>query len=210
MINLSSRLKAVADMVPNGAKICDVGTDHGYVPAYLVQNGICPSAVACDVNVAPLKSCEFLVKECGLSDKIKCVLSNGFDDVDSNDFDVAILAGMGGELISDILSRCSKKEQKSFIINPMTHSELVRKWLFDNKFEIVRDIVIPDGKHHYNIIFAKYSGFEAQKTISDYYLGEINDFSDKEYFEHLLNYLNNKQKSGADYSAVIKDIEEKL
>lgn len=210
MINLSDRLQAVADMVPNGSKIVDVGTDHGYVPVYLVQNGICQNAIACDINSSPLKSCEYLVRETGLEDKIKCILSNGLDNVPNDEYDTVILAGMGGELIADILSRVENVTEKSFIINPMTHSEIVRKWLFDNKFEILNDVVLPDGKHHYNIIYAKYSDKVVKKTQTDYYLGEIKDFSDKEYFEHLLNYLNNKQKSGIDFSQVIKNIEAKL
>lgn len=210
MINLSDRLQAVANMVPQGAKIVDVGTDHGYVPVYLVQNGICDSAIACDINELPLKSCEFLVRESGLGNKIKCILSNGVDNVPNDEYDTVILAGMGGELISDILSRVENAFDKTFIINPMTHSEIVRKWLYDNKFEIKNDIVIPDGKHHYNIILAKYCGKDIKKSQTDYYLGEIKDFSDKEYFLHLINYLTNKQKSGIDFSQVIKDIEEKL
>lgn len=210
MINLSNRLKAVADMVPAGSKICDVGTDHGYIPVYLVQNKICPNAIACDINEQPLKSCEFLVRESGLTDKIKCILSNGLDSVPNDEYDTVILAGMGGELISNILSRIENKEQKQFVINPMTHSEIVRKWLYDNGYQIKNDIVVADGKHHYCVFLAKYSGAVVSKTESDYYLGEIKDFSDKEYFMHLLTYLKNKEKSGRDFSKVIHDIEAKL
>lgn len=209
MNKLTKRLQAIADMVDNGAVIVDVGTDHGYIPVYLVENGICERAIACDINQGPLNSCIFLVRQLGLSKKISCVLSNGLDSV-KDSFDTIIIAGMGGELIADILSRARDINFKKLIINPMTHSELVRKWMFDNGFEIKKDIIVPDGKHHYSVISASYTGNTTEKTDVDYYLGSIEDFSDKEYFEHLLVYLKNKQKSGLDYSSIINAIEEKI
>lgn len=210
MTKLSKRLLSVSELVHDGARLCDVGCDHGYVPVYLVENGVCPSAVACDINSAPLESCASLVRQSHLTDKINCVLSNGLDNISCDDVDDIIIAGMGGELIADILSRCSWLENKHIILNPMTHPELARKWLFDNGYEIQNDIIIPDGKHHYSIFDAVYTGNITPKTDIDYFLGNISDFSDSEYFVHLLSYLKNKQKGGADYSELIKYIEEKI
>lgn len=210
MIKLTDRLSVIAQQVKPCKTVVDVGTDHGYIPVYLVSNNICENAIACDINVSPLNSCKFLVNSLSLQDKIKCVLSNGLDNI-NDEFDTVILAGTGGELISDILARGEKKLKNSrLIINPMTHSELVREWLYTNGFFIENDIVIPDSKHHYNIISAYYSGNCIKTSKIKCYLGEINDFSDKEYFEHLLNYLKNKQKSGIDYSDVISVIEDKI
>lgn len=210
MINLTKRLQAVADMVHSGSRLADVGCDHGYVPVYLVENGICPSAVACDVNQAPLNSCKSLVSQCHLESSIKCVLSNGLENVSGDDIDDILIAGMGGELIADILSRCSYARDKHLILNPMTHPEIARKWLFDNGYEIINDIIIADGKHHYSIFDAEYNGTVQKKGQRDYFLGNICDFSDKEYFIHLLSYLKNKQKGGADYSDLIEYIEGKI
>lgn len=209
MIRLSNRLQAVADLVPQGTVPVDVGCDHGYVPVYLVQSGKCERAIACDVNKAPLKSCELLVQDEELEDRIKCVLSDGLDKIE-DDYDTVIIAGMGGELIANILSRNESIKTKSLVINPMTHSELVRKWLYDNDFQIDKDIIVSDANHFYSVISAHYTGVKQEACEVDYYLGEIKDFSQKQYFEHLLNYLKNKQKSGVDYSAVINAIEEKL
>lgn len=209
MNKLTKRLQAIADMVEDGSVIVDVGTDHGYIPVYLVENGICDKAIACDINEGPLNSCIFLVRQLGLSEKITCVLSNGLDSINDS-YDTIIIAGMGGELIADILSRARDINSKKLIINPMTHPELVRKWMYDNGFEIDKDIIVPDGKHHYNIISASYVGKINSKKDIDYYLGNIEDFSDKEYFKHLLVYLKNKQKSGIDYSSIINAIEEKI
>lgn len=210
MINLTKRLQAVADLVRDGARLADVGCDHGYVPVYLVEKGICPSAVACDVNSAPLESCASLVRQSGLENSIKCVLSNGLENVNGDDIDDILIAGMGGELIADILSRCDYARDKHIILNPMTHPEIARKWLFDNGFDIDNDIIIADGKHHYSIFDAHYVGTVQEKGQRDYFLGGINDYSDKEYFIHLLSYLRNKQKGGADYNDLIEYIEGKI
>lgn len=209
MIKLSVRLQAVADMVHDGSVPVDVGCDHGYIPVYLVQSKKCENAIACDVNRGPLQSCKYLVEECALENQIKCVLSDGLDKIE-DDYDTVIVAGMGGELIANILSRNESIKSKKLVINPMTHSELVRKWIYENGFEIDEDIIVEDAHHYYSVFSAHYTGVVVPKTEADYYLGSIKDFSKKEYFVHLLNYLKNKQKSGADYSKIISAIEENL
>lgn len=210
MIKLSNRLQACASLVKPNSRLVDVGCDHGYIPVYLVTNDIIPSAVACDINAGPLSSCMGLVNQYDLGDRIKCVLSDGLQNVDGDDIDDILVAGMGGELIADILQKCLYVKEKHIILNPMTHPEIARKWLYDNGFEINRDIIVSDGRHHYSIFDARYTGVAIERTDIDYYLGNIQDFSDKEYFAHLLSYLHNKQKGGADYSFIIKTIEEKI
>ena len=209
MIKLTDRLQSIADMVDKGATIVDVGTDHGYIPAYLVKNNIVKRAIACDINEGPLNSCKSFVRSLGLEDRIDCVLSDGLKNIDG-EYDTVIIAGMGGELISNILDNADRIKTCKLIINPMTHPELARKWLYQNGFCIEKDIVVPDGKHHYSILKAYYTGEIQNKTEKDFFLGEIDDFSNKDYFEHLLVYLRNKQKSGVDYSEIINAIEEKL
>ena len=209
MIKLSCRLQAVADMVNEGARVVDVGTDHGYIPAYLIKNNIAKSVIACDINEKPLASCKRYISSLGLDDKVKCVLSDGLQSIDG-DYDTVIVAGMGGELIAQILENAENIRHCRLIINPMTHPELARKWLYDNGFCIENDIVVADLKHHYSVLSAHYTGKIQEKSEVDYFLGEISDFSDREYFEHLLVYLKNKQKSGVDYSDVISAIEGRI
>ncbi|MBR3150052.1 MAG: SAM-dependent methyltransferase [Eubacterium sp.] len=209
-IKLSARLEACASLVNDGTRLADVGCDHGYVPVSLVMSGRIKSAVACDINKAPLASCRRLVSEYGLEDKIKCVLSDGLDGVDGEEVDDVLFAGMGGELIAALLDKCQYINKKHVIINAMTHPELARKWLFEHGFEIQNDLVVPDGRHHYSVLDAVYTGKVKDFELWELYLGKIRDFSDREFFEHLLVYLKNKQKSGVDLSAVITKIEEKL
>ena len=167
MVSLSKRLNAVASLVESGSSVADVGTDHGYIPVYLVENKISPFVVAMDINEKPLASCKSLVKNEGFEDVILTRLSNGLEKLDSGECDTVIIAGMGAELIVDILSKCDFVNELHLILQPMT---------------------LP----------------------KDYFLGNITDFSQKEYFLHLLNYLKNKSKSGADLSDVISAVEEIL
>ena len=209
-IKLSARLSVAAELVREGSRLADVGCDHGYVPVSLVLSGRIKSAVACDINEAPLASCKRLVWEYNLDEKIECVLSDGLQNVQGEKIDDILLAGMGGELIADILAVCPYVREKHIIINAMTHPEIARRWIYDNGFAILNDVVVPDGKHHYSVLDAVYNGEKKAYTEVDCFLGKINDFSDREYFIHLLNYLKNKQKSGVDYSEVINKIEEKI
>ena len=209
-VKLSPRLNAAAGLVREGARLCDVGCDHGYVPVSLVLSGRIPSAVACDINEGPLASCQGLVASYDLEDKIKCVLSDGLRQIDGDRIDDILLAGMGGELIADILERCPYAKEKHIITNAMTHPEIARKWMFEHGFEIQHDIIVPDGRHHYSIFDAVYTGEYCEYTEADCFLGNIKDFSDKEFFIHLLHYLRNKQKGGYDFADIISKIEEKL
>ena len=192
MVSLSKRLNAVASLVESGSSVADVGTDHGYIPVYLVENKISPFVVAMDINEKPLASCKSLVKNEGYEDVILTRLSNGLEKLDRGECDTVIIAGMGAELIVDILSNCDFVNELHLILQPMTHPEIARKYLYDNGFEI------------------NYTGKITPKVQKDYFLGNITDFSQKEYFLHLLNYLKNKSKSGADLSDVISAVEEIL
>lgn len=210
MIKLSNRLQACADFVRQGTRLADIGCDHGYVPVYLLSNGRINSAIAADINEGPLSSCRQLVEKNNLQGKINCVLSNGLEKISENEIDDIIIAGMGGELIAEILGKCSYIQKKHLILNPMTHPEPVRRWLYDNGFEIQNDIIVSDGRHFYSVFDAYYTGKFEIKSEADYYLGNITDFSQREYFQHLLNYLRNREKGGEDFTEVISSIESRL
>ena len=205
MVSLSKRLNAVASLVESGSSVADVGTDHGYIPVYLVENKISPFVVAMDINEKPLASCKSLVKNEGFEDVILTRLSNGLEKLDRGECDTVIIAGMGAELIVDILSNCDFVNELHLILQPMTHPEIARKYLYDNGFEINNDFIVTDA-----IFDANFTGKITPKVPKDYFLGNITDFSQKEYFLHLLNYLKNKSKSGADLSDVISAVEEIL
>ena len=212
MIKLTQRLLAVARLVRENSTLADIGCDHGFLPVHLVLNGRIKRAVAADINEAPLNSCRSLVNEYALDGKIKCVLSDGLKNIPENEADDIAICGMGGELIADILSECqwAKNEDKHFIFNPMTHPEILRRYLCENGFQIGGDIIVQEGRHYYSVFEATYTGAVKEYPESYFYLGNITDFTHKEYFHHLLNYLENKTKSGFDFAKIIADIKEKI
>ena len=139
LFSLDSRLSLCASFVRDGVKIADIGTDHAYLPIWLLLNGKIESALACDINEGPLNSGKADVLRYDLSDKITLRLSDGLENVEECEADDIIIAGMGGELISRILSDCSwaKNKEKRFILQPMTKCEVLIKWLYESGFEII-------------------------------------------------------------------------
>ena len=213
MIKLSRRLEAAANLVNQGSALADIGCDHGYVPVALIEQGRIKSAVASDINEGPLDSCKNLVAKNGLENRITCVLSNGLEKINLDEVDDILIAGMGGELIADILSACDieKLKEKHLVLNPMTHPEEARRFLFENGFEIQNDIIVKDKKHYYCIMDAINMGSAMPYTKIDLFLGNVEIKEDNiGYFKHLLNYLENKQKSGENFKEIISLIREKL
>ena len=203
---------AVASLVRAGSALADVGCDHGFLPAYLIENGMIKSAVASDINEKPLQSCRTLVNELGFADKISCVLSDGLENINPEEVDDIAFCGMGGELIAQLMDETPwvKDARFHFIFNAMTHPEILRQWLCENGFEIGRDFIVKEGRHYYSVFDAVYSGKPQNMNEEFYFLGKIDDYTHSGYFRHLLNYLENKQKGGEDYSAVIAKIKQIL
>ena len=169
------RLRLCAGFVRDGAKLADIGTDHAHLPVWLCQTGKCPSAVAADINPEPLKRGALTVAEAGLSDRIKTRLSDGLSEICSDEADDIVIAGMGGELIAKILgdSELSREPEKRFILQPMTKSEALIKWLCDNGFEIIgQDCCVAAGKC-YTVILARYCGEKIKADELFYYLGRL-------------------------------------
>ena len=108
MIKLSRRMRAVASMVTAGNVLCDVGTDHGYVPISLVQDKIIPKAIDVDINKGPLDRANEHIVACNLTEQITTRLSDGLEAIDEGEVDSIIIAGMGGELVIHILTEGEK------------------------------------------------------------------------------------------------------
>lgn len=180
-IKLDARLSLIASLVKKDSVLIDVGTDHGYLPAFLVENGICKSAVACDVKEKPLENARKTIANAGLCDKIQIVLSDGLESVEENSGNVIVLAGMGGDLIANILLRCSwiKKENLEIIAQPMTHAEQVRNFFINNGFEITEEKACFCASHYYCVIKAVYIGTRKEYRKGYIYYGELIKNKDK-------------------------------
>lgn len=192
MIKLSKRLLMVAGMVRDGSVVADIGTDHAYLPVYLIQKGICPKAVAADLREMPLKNAQETVIENQLTDKVTLILSDGLDSVPEDIADDITLAGMGGDLISDILSRIQwiKNKDIRIIAQPQTHSEKVRKFFIDNGFRIIREDACIDDNRNYICMCAEFTGETVSYDFGYEYYGELpycgNEYA-KEYLIHQRN-----------------------
>ena len=150
-MELSKRLYAVASLVTEGASVADIGTDHGYVPIYLVKNQIASKVIALDINQGPLERARMHIIGHGLKDKIETRLSDGLKKVRPHEVDTMIAAGMGGGLVIKILTEGKGVVDtlESCILQPQSEIDKVRRFLADNKLRIVdEDMVEEDGKFY--------------------------------------------------------------
>lgn len=155
---LDTRLKMVYDLVPNGT-LCDIGTDHAKLPVFAVKNGKCERAFACDLRKGPLSSADANIKQNGLENKIKTVLSNGFCDIEDADFksvNCFVLAGMGGELIMNILS--AKKTNAYLVLQPQSAIYELVEYLKDGGYSILKQCFCMDKHRKYTAMLVKFTG----------------------------------------------------
>ncbi len=148
-LQLKSRLNMAAKTVRVGSRLADIGTDHAYLPASLILDGTIPCAIAADLRKGPLENAEATVKSYGIADKVQLRLSDGLNAVCPDEADDIVIAGMGGILIAEILQNAPwvKDEKIQLILQPQSHDEVLREWLWDNGFEITKeDSCFEDGK----------------------------------------------------------------
>ncbi len=196
LFKLDNRLSLCASFVRQGTVLADIGTDHAYLPIWLVQNGVIKKALACDINEGPLFAGKADVERYGLSDKISLRLSDGLKNVESHEAEDIVIAGMGGELIVKILSECmwAKDSKKRFILQPMTKCEVLIRWLYENGFEIVEQKACESDKKHYTVMLILYTGNVRDVDKSFCYIGKLDpkDTSSRLYLEHIVSHLNKR------------------
>lgn len=189
-MKLTNRLSMVADAVGQCENFVDIGTDHAYLPAYLLLNGKVQRALACDLREQPLQNAQKTVEAYGLQNKIKLRLSNGLQSVHPEEADVVAIAGMGGILISEMIETTPwlKNPQKRLVLQPMTHEEDVRKALFANGFQILSEHTAVEGKRLYLCITAQFCGNAQTPEPYVYYSGLLpqgQSETDKLYLEKI-------------------------
>jgi len=161
-MKLSKRLAALVDYVPQGAVVADIGTDHGFVPIYLLQEGISPSAIAGDIKEGPLSSADKAVVEAQLEDKIDLRLGDGLSILRPGEAGVIIIAGMGGSTIKEILEKGQEvlARVNRLILQPMVAAGQLRLWLVDNGWNIVDETLVAEEERIYEIIVAEHGNPE--------------------------------------------------
>lgn len=153
------RLLMCADMC-TGDVVCDIGTDHGYLPAFLIKEGKCRRAIAADINKKPLEAAKATFAAAGISDKADFYLSDGLKSVPIDGVTDIVIAGMGGELISSILAADERVKScgADFILQPMTRASALRHYLAENGFETTAEKAVQDGRFVYTVIKCRYTG----------------------------------------------------
>lgn len=174
---LSERLQLCAEMVTHGSRIADIGTDHAYIPIWLALKGKIRSALACDIRKGPLENAEKNIKKYNLENIIKTRLSDGLKEINENEAEQIIIAGMGGNIISKILEQCSweNKKEKLFILQPMKYEERLREFLAQNGYKIEKEkAAICSGKV-YTAMKVVYTA--APQKIENYekYIGKLSE-----------------------------------
>ena len=214
LFSLDNRLSMCASFVRENASLADIGTDHAYLPVWLVLNNKIKSALACDINEGPLSSGRETVEKYDLCDNIELRLSDGLAQVKKDEVDDVVIAGMGGELIARILSSCEwvKSEDKHFILQPMTKCEVLIKWLYDNGFEIVSQDACECDTKHYTVMMCRYTGEHISVDESFYYIGKLDPKSDsaKAYLTHVLSHLNKRAMGDKSLLSIIEKINGEL
>ena len=150
-MELSKRLYAVAGLVTEGASVADIGTDHGYVPIYLVERGIASKVIALDVNQGPLNRARMHIVGHGLGDRIETRLSDGLARIRPGEVDTVIVSGMGGPLTIRILQEGKEvaDQLNALILQPQSEICRVRRFLTENGYQIEQeDMVLEDGKYY--------------------------------------------------------------
>lgn len=148
---MSERLLSVASLVTPGSRTADIGTDHGYVPVYLVENGIVASAIAMDLRKGPLARAQETVNGAGLSDRIELRISDGLEKLKPGEADTAVIAGMGGMLICRILTAHPETTAslKELVLEPQSEVDKVRRLLSEIGFAITDErMIFEDGKYY--------------------------------------------------------------
>ncbi|EOT2957797.1 tRNA (adenine(22)-N(1))-methyltransferase [Clostridium perfringens] len=158
-MELSKRLKRIAEHVDKCESVADIGTDHGYIPIYLVKEGICEKAIASDINKGPIEKAKVNVAFEGVSNKIKCLLGPGLNPLKVGEVNGVILAGMGGNLTRDILLADMEKVKKYdfIILQPAQNPEVLREFLYKNDYEIIDEDLIKDEGRFYELFKVKYN-----------------------------------------------------
>ena len=172
---ISKRLLIASSFAKKGEFIADVGTDHAYLPIYLYTNKIIRGAIVSDINEGPIERASKNIREFSCENKIIPVLCDGLSKIEEYSPDSVFILGMGGELITNIISKAEwlKKNKTRIIMQPMTHSELLREYLIKNGFEITDEAMVEDSKI-YQITVAEYTGNITDANKLELRFGKIN------------------------------------
>lgn len=159
-MKLSPRLQTIADCIRSRTTMADIGTDHAYLPIYMVRSGLMRRAIASDINKGPIEIAQNRIRQYKLETQIEARLGSGLMVLSPQETDAIVIAGMGGMLIADIIeqSRAVAEAAQELILQPMLDAEKLRSYLINNGFEIYDEELAKEDRRVYEIICARYTG----------------------------------------------------
>lgn len=157
-LELTPRLYAAAQLVPHGAAVADIGTDHAYLPVWLLKQGRVRFAIAADLREGPLDRARLTAKESDCRENIDFRLCDGLTAIRSDEVDCIVIAGMGGETIATILQSApwTKDPRYTLVLQPMSAQSDLRRWLWQQGYGIREELLIAEGDKLYNVILVRF------------------------------------------------------
>ena len=156
-MHLDARLRAAAELVPQGSRVADIGTDHAYLAAALLEDGRASQVVACDKNAGPCEAARRTVLEHGLEAKASVRQGDGLAPLQEQEADVVCIAGMGGQLIIEILAASPHITAglRRLVLQPMNAVQGLRRWLYANGWHIADEVLARADGRIYEILAAE-------------------------------------------------------
>ena len=206
MQSLSLRLSTIASLVPDGARVCDIGTDHGYLPIFLRQTEKAGKIIAADINPLPLENARKNIEQAKVSD-IDLRLCDGLSGIKQGETDTVIIAGMGGEVIAGIVKNgghICQNADITLILQPTTSPEFLRRFLCENGYEIMGEIPIEENSKLYSVMLVKFLGSQNSNEEFFYYVGKIPKDNTVG-----IKYIKKQQKRFFDCAKQLENVERK-
>lgn len=201
-MDISDRLKCIGNMVEKCECIADIGTDHAYLPIYLVEQGTCKKVIASDINKGPVEKAKRNIYFSKRSNEIQCRLGPGLTTILPGEVRAAIIAGMGGNLIRDILEESMDvfKSLDYVILQPVQNADVLRKYIYESGYNILDEELCKDENKYYEIIKIKYDN--KAEILNDIYYEVSKKLLQKKH-PLLKEYIYFKIRK---YDKIIKDI----
>ena len=157
-IELTPRLEQVAEYIPAGESVIDIGTDHAYLPLSVILSGKCPRAIAADVRPGPLEAARKHIQECQVEEKVAVRLSNGLDAFLPEELECVVMAGMGGHLIAELIARAGDQGRlaccHTLVLQPQSEPDRVRRALHEAGWQIKKEAMTEDRGKFYVVMQA--------------------------------------------------------
>ncbi|OLP65557.1 tRNA (adenine(22)-N(1))-methyltransferase [Bacillus pumilus] len=195
-MNLSKRLKRVADFLPKDAVFADIGSDHAYLPCYAILHQKAVKAIAGEITDGPLQSAKQQVHKLELDEQISVRKGNGLEVIEQGEVHAVTIAGMGGALIANILKDGKHKltGDERLILQPNIHAYHIRLWLYQEGYELIDEVILEEDGKIYEIIIAEkgdrdkaYQGMskEAGMLVGPYLAKKQNDVFRRKWMQEL-------------------------